>query len=43
VLTGLWLRGKAWYRRGFVVPASLLIAAVGLYWTGERVIDYWLT
>jgi hypothetical protein len=42
-LTGLWLRNKAWYRRGFVIPASILIAAIGLYWTGERVIDYWLT
>jgi len=43
VLTGLWLRNKPWYRRGFVIPASVLIAAVGLYWTGERVIDYWVT
>jgi hypothetical protein len=43
VLTGLWLRTKPWYRRGFVVPASMLIAAIGLYWTGERVFDYWLT
>ena len=42
VLTGLWLRAKPWYRNGVVVPASLLIAAIGLYWTGERVIDYWL-
>jgi hypothetical protein len=43
VLTGLWLRTKPWYRRGFVVPASMLIAAIGLYWTGERVFDYWLS
>jgi hypothetical protein len=43
VLTGWWMRTKPWYRRGFVIPASLLIAAVGLYWTGERVFDYWLT
>ena len=41
LLTGLWLRNRNWYRRGFVVPASLLIAAIGLYWTGERIIDYW--
>ena len=28
---------------GVVVPGSLLIAAIGLYWTGERVFDYWLS
>jgi hypothetical protein len=27
-LTGIWLRGKPWYRRGFVVPASQPVAAV---------------
>jgi len=43
VLTGLWLRNKPWYRKRFVVPASLLIAAVGLYWTVERTIGYWVT
>jgi len=43
VLTGLWMRAKPWYRRAFVVPASLMIAVVGLYWTGERVIEYWMT
>ena len=42
VLTGLWMRAKPWYRRGFVIPASLMIAAIGLYWTGERVLDYWV-
>ncbi|MEO7762168.1 MAG: HupE/UreJ family protein [Casimicrobiaceae bacterium] len=41
-LTGIWLRNKPWYRRGFVIPASLLIAAVGLYWTVERVYGYWI-
>ena len=40
--TGLWLRNKKWYRRGFVVPVSLLIAALGLYWTVERVYGYWI-
>ena len=40
--TGLWLRNKSWYRRGFVIPVSLLIALIGLYWTGERVYDYWI-
>lgn len=31
-----WCRGKDWYRPGVVVPASLAIAAVALYWTWER-------
>lgn len=37
-LVGLWGRGGAAYRARVVVPASALIAAVGLYWTVERVI-----
>jgi len=43
VLTGLWLRKKPWYRQRFVVPASLMIAAIGLYWTVERVYGYWFS
>jgi hypothetical protein len=27
---------KSWYRRGIVIPCSLAIAAVALYWTVER-------
>ena len=30
-------RERSWYRRAVVVPASLAIAAVGLYWSVERV------
>ncbi len=30
------LRGKPWYRRAVVVPASLGIAVTGLYWAWER-------
>jgi hydrogenase/urease accessory protein HupE len=33
-----WFRNKAWYRRRIVVPASLIIAAVALYWTIERLL-----
>jgi len=33
---GLPLRNKPWYRRRIVIPGSLLIAAVGLYWAIER-------
>ena len=37
LLVGLPFRRQAWYRRRVVVPASCLIAAVGLYWSVERV------
>jgi HupE/UreJ protein len=30
-------RERIWYRRAVVVPASFLIAAVGLYWSVQRV------
>lgn len=33
-----WRDDTRWYRKHIVVPASLAIAAVGLYWTVERVI-----
>lgn len=36
-LVGFWLQKKPWYRARLVVPFSLVIAAVGLYWTVERV------
>jgi hypothetical protein len=29
-------RSRAWYRQAVVVPASCLIAAVGLYWSIQR-------
>jgi hydrogenase/urease accessory protein HupE len=37
LLVGLPFRGRNWYRQRVVVPASCLIAAVGLYWSVERV------
>ena len=30
------VRKKAWYRSRVVIPASLFIAAVGLFWTFQR-------
>jgi hypothetical protein len=33
-----WFRHRAWYRPAIVVPASLAIACVGLYWTVMRLI-----
>jgi hypothetical protein len=31
-----WWRDRPWYHARIVVPASLAIAAVGLYWTVTR-------
>lgn len=36
-LTGLWFRARHWYRQRIVVPASITIALIGLYWTVERI------
>ena len=35
--TGLWFRARPWYRTRVVMPASLAIALIGLFWTFERV------
>jgi hypothetical protein len=37
-LFGLPFREKIWYRSRIVVPASIAIAAVGFYWSVERVL-----
>jgi hydrogenase/urease accessory protein HupE len=37
LLLGLPFRNQDWYRQRVVVPASCLIAAVGLYWSVQRV------
>lgn len=34
-----WCRHRPWYRRRVVMPVSLLIAAVGLYWTITRALS----
>lgn len=33
-----WFRGRAWYRPWVVLPLSMSIAVVALYWTVQRVI-----
>ena len=33
----VWYRHRPWYHRRVVVPASLAIAAIGVYWTVTRV------
>jgi hypothetical protein len=35
---GLWSGTKPWYRQRVTIPASALIALVGLYWTVQRVL-----
>jgi len=35
---GLPFRRKPWYRRRIVIPGSLVIAAVGFYWSVQRVL-----
>jgi hypothetical protein len=35
-LTVGWFAGKSWYRSVIAVPASLLIAAAGIFWVVER-------
>jgi hypothetical protein len=34
----LWHRHKPWYRARVVLPASAVIAAIGLFWTVERIV-----
>jgi hypothetical protein len=36
LLLGVWFSGKTWYQSRVVTPASLMIAALALYWTIER-------
>jgi len=36
LLTGLWFGNKPWYRQAVVVPASLAISVVALYWFWDR-------
>ncbi len=33
-----WLRNRRWYRRAIVVPASVCIALIGVYWAVERAV-----
>jgi hydrogenase/urease accessory protein HupE len=36
LLVGFWFRDRSWYRSRIVLPASLVIACAGFYWTLER-------
>ena len=37
LLIGLPFRNKPWYRQRIVIPGSVLIAAIGLFWFVQRV------
>jgi hypothetical protein len=39
LLIGIWWKQKDWYRARVVQPLSALIAAIGVYWTIERVVS----
>lgn len=34
-----WFRSQNWYRPAVAIPASLLIAATGLFWTVQRIVS----
>lgn len=36
-LFGMWFGDKQWYRKAIVIPLSIIIACIALYWTVERV------
>jgi HupE / UreJ protein len=36
-LSGLWFGQRSWYRQRVVWPASAAIAAIGIFWTIERI------
>ena len=40
LLVAAWFRQRAWYRPRFVVPASMAIAATGLFWTLQRIVGF---
>ena len=37
-LVGYWFKSETWYRKAVVIPASLIIGLVGLYWTYDRIV-----
>ncbi|MGL5889353.1 MAG: HupE/UreJ family protein, partial [Bacteroidia bacterium] len=37
LLIGLWFSKKTWYRKRIVMPLSVAIALIALYWTIERI------
>jgi hypothetical protein len=38
LVVGVWFRKKPWYRQRIVIPGSLVIAVVGLFWFVQRIV-----
>jgi len=38
ILVACWAQSRPWYRYRFVMPASAMIAATGIFWTVQRVL-----
>jgi hypothetical protein len=36
----VWFWAKPWYRKAIVIPGSAIIAAIGLFWAGQRALGY---
>ncbi|WP_282857171.1 HupE/UreJ family protein [Gluconobacter japonicus] len=37
-----WFRKRPWFRSRIAIPGSLVIAAIGLFWAGQRILAYHL-
>ncbi|WP_426065902.1 HupE/UreJ family protein [Gluconobacter japonicus] len=35
-----WFRKRPWFRSRIAIPGSLVIAAIGLFWAGQRILAY---
>jgi hypothetical protein len=35
-----WFRNKPWFRSRIAVPCSLVVAAIGLFWAVQRIVQY---
>lgn len=35
-LIGKWFSNKEWYRKRIIIPSSIVIAGIGMYWTIQR-------
>ena len=38
MLVAYWFRNKKWYRKIIIIPISIIIGLIGLYWTYDRII-----
>jgi hypothetical protein len=36
----VWFWKKTWYRAAIVIPCSIVIAGIGLFWAGQRALGY---